>query len=985
MLEKFMNDQTGLSKDSKLKKLSGKLCFVLCASFLGTDAQTTHPQFEDWSFDEKGNLHTPAGQQIKPWDHPQELKHARKLGPDAVQALLNNSVVRISQFDNGDLTLHLHGRLKGGMMGAPQAAQRFAPLVDKTLYKVGRLLAPMGAGIAGALGIESSRRALQNSDRLPNFDLMDKLNPPREEPHAPPMSQTQARPREKAKVIERPIATPQTKPASRAVPFPQSKPVSQTTNSSRPVEEHKTNPRNLYERPIKKDPQGRRATDRRPLMADFRLDFDRPEMGLAQELERTYTTWQCQQKLKETLQKARQAEQEWVARARQALHLDRALPQKIENLVGVQPFLESIALLHDDIASHPEVLMTQHPKNAQPWARTPKVRQSITSPYVYKNEKGDVVDKMHSIWEWVYRDVSWYAGERPKLPKKLNDTEKSLLVQHWRGSNLQSLGLIDSKDLIQISDIKRFGSAGGRVFQIQLDANVLPRQAVTSEVLEILDYMAETNSSFGSSPYVWAHNIKGQVGLFYPKRGLVYPIFREDRALSDAFLPRGYDYPAAEIELGKWLLERYQDAKVALHDALIAPSNDRIREILADPQHRSNKAIDGSFGRALNAMGPKGVRGISRQAESAHPEAYPVLNDLADWLFMFRNPKKYVTPSMVRPIAQYKREALNHSNVPASIIEQWKHIPEFGPVLDSLAGTPSLQDQRNSLCYPLCADDYLLPHAMLPEGYGPQEGHEPLGSIFIQVAGNHAVESLEHILGIPALYSNAQADNPHMAMITTGLALDTMARNGELPKAMQKVARSGVPELAQATQNAMDVIDWVTHQEGFNAFDGDRMHQFITYGIVGETQIESYPREDGNQALKLITPVLDKGEIRNRIILTQITHEDVAFAKRANIPGGMRASKNGFEDGVRWFDEKGDRSIRIMNGNPEADHECQREDYVKVVRDGQMRDVNGGVVRAWDEGFEFPRDNPRSHIKKTEWHTWAHPLHPTDPTVVIKK
>lgn len=114
MLEKRTTYKEARGKDLNLKKLSRKLCIVLCASFLGTNTQATLPQFEDWSFDEKGNFHTFAGKLIKPWDQPQELKRARKLGPKAVQALINNSVVRLSQFDNGEFVLHLHGRLKGG-------------------------------------------------------------------------------------------------------------------------------------------------------------------------------------------------------------------------------------------------------------------------------------------------------------------------------------------------------------------------------------------------------------------------------------------------------------------------------------------------------------------------------------------------------------------------------------------------------------------------------------------------------------------------------------------------------------------------------------------------------------------------------------------------------------------------------------------------------------------------------------------------------
>jgi hypothetical protein len=123
MLNKIATSNRVRGKGLKLKRFSGKFCVLVCASFLiSVSTQATHPEFEDWSFDQDGNFYTSTGQQIKPWDQPQALRQARNVGPDEVQALLDNSALRIVQCDNGDFVLHLHGRLRG--RGGGQSTSR---------------------------------------------------------------------------------------------------------------------------------------------------------------------------------------------------------------------------------------------------------------------------------------------------------------------------------------------------------------------------------------------------------------------------------------------------------------------------------------------------------------------------------------------------------------------------------------------------------------------------------------------------------------------------------------------------------------------------------------------------------------------------------------------------------------------------------------------------------------------------------------------
>ncbi|MCP4923422.1 MAG: hypothetical protein GY915_05240, partial [bacterium] len=316
---------------------------------------------------------------------------------------------------------------------------------------------------------------------------------------------------------------------------------------------------------------------------------------------------------------------------------------------------------------------------------------------------------------------------------------------------------------------------------------------------------------------------------------------------------------------------------------------------------------------------------------------------------------------------------------------------------------------RNGLNYPWVPGYYgRVSTVMLPSGYQPKESHALLGASFMNASGPGGIQILEKLLGIPEAHASKGLSSlqnggleaflvtcgvtttgalssevlkgvikrqPVALALTAGLALDTMFNNGEFTKSLTKLTGKAL----RATQNAMDVVGWVTQDQGFAGFDLDRLQDFITDGVVGEPTLETFPEEDGNINIKLTTPVLDEGEIRDSIILMQVTQEDIEFADSAGI-GDMKPGRGG--KGVRWESHK-KHKIRVMPGDPDADHECQREDYVKIVRDGQMRDVDGDIVESTKE-FPKPTNNPDSHIQKTDWLKWAHPLHPTDPTGGVK-
>ncbi|PFX11087.1 hypothetical protein AWC38_SpisGene25443, partial [Stylophora pistillata] len=272
---------------------------------------------------------------------------------------------------------------------------------------------------------------------------------------------------------------------------------------------------------------------------------------------------------------------------------------------------------------------------------------------------------------------------------------------------------------------------------------------------------------------------------------------------------------------------------------------------------------------------------------------------------------------------------------------------------------------------------------MIPRRYEPTDEHALMGAIFLSAAGEGTLEILEKMLGIPHVYANTHGlqpggmqqaltlyggtamamgsealktlmkAHPYMAAVTTGLALDTMLNNGELTKGMTRLMQTATEEVWKAAKTAMDIASWVTKDQGFDGFDQGRMQKFITW-VADEDKskiLATYGVERGVQILS--TPEIDAEDIK-RLIHMNITKGYIEFAEIAKIPGGIRPSEKGEEEGVRWFDEKGDKYIRIMNGKgDDAKHGCQREDYVKIVRRGQLRDKDGKAVKDGEDGMRY--------------------------------
>jgi RHS repeat-associated protein len=69
--------------------------------------------------------------------------------------------------------------------------------------------------------------------------------------------------------------------------------------------------------------------------------------------------------------------------------------------------------------------------------------------------------------------------------------------------------------------------------------------------------------------------------------------------------------------------------------------------------------------------------------------------------------------------------------------------------------------------------------------------------------------------------------------------------------------------------------------------------------------------------------------------------------------------------GTRYSDGSGNQ-IRVEPANPGSSNVAQRVDYVKETRGGNVRDIDGNIVRPTD-AFPQPSANPSAHIPLRDW------------------
>jgi hypothetical protein len=855
---------------------------------------------QDWVYlPDSGKFISPKGQVIEPWNQPKEIRELRQqgYGLDTLQSLLASSVLRINSMSNGELTLYLSGRLRGGMMRnrgqknvhhcsrAPESDQHCwvhgnslsAPNSSWTGNNPGTFsLIPTwsynpqtGTSFRGGSG-GSTRRSGGLRDHTPtDYSWLN----------APPITQS----------------------------------MHGYVHTEPPYGFGLTEQERIQESNRKSQDTLARA---KAIMESNRIDWD--------------LLYRVEQAKKEEAQKRR--------------------VKKANKLV------QSVI---KDVLNHPNALLTEKAKTKdliKAWKskRGQKVKKT---PYLYAiNSKGHVglfdtkrgivytafiEDRQHTdcylppnypkrtqdypaldmdLGDWLLKRYTDYklalndtliggVGKVHKGPfyrvlsEPRHRTTKPMLATF--GIVLNHLGPEGVYKLAQELSAQGVDFAGcvKSVSQYLYMFRKPEKYFTVSLEKPIAVFKGEPLSHENVPPSIVEHwkvnphftkNIKGDLAVQDSRNGLTYTTFVSDRRYSDAFLPVGYDYSDRDIQLGGWLIERYVDHKIGLHDVLIGNMEDRIHEIFSEPKHRTNTAILSTFGIVANKMGPSGLRKLSVELETSDRDLSRLLFEAHQWLGLFKNPNKYFKLSMEKPIAVFKGECLTHTNVPAHIRRQWWTHEGFETFTNSLAGTSSLQDPRNGLCYPLYSVNYRNPQAMIPRSYEPTDEHALMGATFLSAAGEGTLEILEKMLGIPSVYANTHGlqpggmqqaltlyggtamvmgsealktlmkAHPYMAAVTTGLALDTMLNNGELTKVMTRLMQTATEEVWKAAKTAMDVASWVTKDQGFAGFDGDRMKKFITwvadedkskilatYGVERGVQILSTPKEEDAIALIL--------------------------------------------------------------------------------------------------------------------------------------
>jgi hypothetical protein len=757
MLNKIATSNRVRGKGLKLKRFSGKFCVLVCASFLiSVSTQATHPEFEDWSFDQDGNFYTSTGQQIKPWDQPQALRQARNVGPDEVQALLDNSALRIVQCDNGDFVLHLHGRLRG--RGGGQSTSR---------------------GDGGNGGSFPSCRNAGPSDRFCRI--------------APTYTNTDYQ-RDRQMSRETGITTVTIK-GDRIVRNPhygssrdrgRSRDRTETTGSGGTI---------TYIDGIEVPNDFLAFAEKYPEAAYRKYQHLKHDhlwratkvFTVANKSIRSSSPPRASQKKGSVSDKVLKV---WQQRVGHKVHVHRpyVIGVNVQGDVGVQdPRTGIVYTLFEGSRKHTDAYLPGHyPKQTQDYpAQDIQMGQWILGKY------GDYKLTLNKALIREGEDLSCAPMRRVLLEDR---TTKAMLatfgiVLNTMGPDkLYQLGKQYSQTnpnsgpaMMEAAQWLYMFRKPEKYFTISLEK---PIAVFKGEPLSHENVPSSVVKRWRKSPH-FTKNIKGNLAIQDKRNSLTYTILVSDRRYSDDFLPVGYKYSDRDIQLGGWLIERYVDHKIGLHDVLIGNMEDRIHEIFSEPKHRTNTAILSTFGIVANKMGPSGLRKLSVELETSDRDLSRLLFEAHQWLGLFKNPNKYFKLSMEKPIAVFKGERLTHTNVPAHIRRQWWTHEGFETFTNSLAGTSSLQDPRNGLCYPLYSVNYRNPQAMLPKGYRPTEEHQMLGASIIEVSGKNVGPLLENVFGIPPQYSRSLLERRKLKALTdltltTGLATQTMLENGRL-------------------------------------------------------------------------------------------------------------------------------------------------------------------------------------------------------------
>jgi hypothetical protein len=794
---------------------------------------------QDWLYHpDSGKFISPKGQVIEPWNQPKEIRDLRQqgYGLGTLQSLLASSVLRINSMSNGELTLYLSGRLRGG--GGGQSTSR---------------------GNGGNGGSYPSCRNAGPSDRFCRI--------------APTYTNTDYQ-RDRQMSRETGITTVTIK-GDRIVRNPhygssrdrgRSRDRTETTGSGGTI---------TYIDGIEVPNDFLAFAEKYPEAAYRKYQHLKHDhlwratkvFTVANKSIRSSSPPRASQKKGSVSDKVIKV---WQQRVGHKVHAHRpyVIGVNVQGDVGVQdPRTGIVYTLFEGSRKHTDAYLPGHyPKQTQDYpAQDIQMGQWILGKY------GDYKLTLNKALIREGEDLSCAPMRRVLLEDR---TTKAMLATfgvvlntmgpdkvYTLGKTLSKTNPNSGPALMDAAQWLYMFRKPEKYFTISLEK---PIAVFKGEPLSHENVPSSVVKRWRKSPH-FTKNIKGNLAIQDKRNSLTYTILVSDRRYSDDFLPVGYDYSDRDIQLGGWLIERYVDHKMGLHDVLIGNMEDRIHEIFSEPKHRTNKAILATFGRTLNTLDPSGVRKLSVQLVERDPTMSGCLDEVHRWLGMFKNPSRYVSLSMRSPLSRYRGVDIVHETIPSNVRTIWRKQNFTDQSLDGYLG---FYEDRNGLLYPVYQDDYRRRGVMLPKGYELRDEHVNVGYELLENLGDCGTQILEELIGIP---KQVHA-NPGVVMgrgcqalaATTGLALDTMLNNGELTKSVERAIKGKVRGIYIHIQLINEVVQELVRNGLGTKKEGKKLEKVISNAMNQNPQDfepdsdDEKEKEEGNDNSKTKIDKLNK-------------------------------------------------------------------------------------------------------------------------------
>ncbi|MCP4923482.1 MAG: hypothetical protein GY915_05565, partial [bacterium] len=166
---------------------------------------------------------------------------------------------------------------------------------------------------------------------------------------------------------------------------------------------------------------------------------------------------------------------------------------------------------------------------------------------------------------------------------------------------------------------------------------------------------------------IFGPNVDGQTAFPDARRGLVYPLFREDRTQTSCFLPEGYQGNQRDREIGEWVVSRFAPSTLQYMGIHLVGGSKNAHDDVSSPVQsvlikRSRDLLDApllsTLGFVMNTMRSKGLRDYGQIISRSYTAEARHFQNLADWLSFFENPSPHLNLGMSNPIGMFKGQEL---------------------------------------------------------------------------------------------------------------------------------------------------------------------------------------------------------------------------------------------------------------------------------------------------------------------------------------